>query len=250
MNFTRWMALATFAFGILLLTSGCGRVGLFGGASPTSPPSRTPRPTFTPRSEETATDVPTEVPQDTATDVPTEAPILPTKRPVATAKPKPPTVRPEPTSIPPTAGPTASLFQYLFFPLTCDPGADPAGCNIQSGGIKCSHSGNHHIDVFVASDYHDPNNSRIAGIKVRFSFAAGGGKIDPDQVTDYEGKAVKTLSGVTDPVGKNVGTYYAWLINDSGSPISDFSPPIHINAHDQDKPDTCFVAVVGFAGGH
>lgn len=248
MNFTRWMALATFAFGILLLTSGCGRVGLFGGASPTSPPSRTPRPTFTPRSEETATDVPTEVPQDTATDVPTEAPILPTKRPVATAKPKPPTVRPEPTSIPPTAGPTASPYHFLFYPLACAPGADPAGCNTQSGGIECAHSGIHWIDVIVGADYNNPNSGE-AGHIVRYSWAPDGGKI-VDATTNYEGKATLTLSGAGDPYTKGNGTYYAWLVDSSGNRISDVSPAIVINSKKPDASDTCWEAKLAFAGGH
>lgn len=250
MNLKRLSACAALAIIILTITTGCGRVNLFAGPSPTSPPTRTPRPTFTPRPLDTDTPEATEAPTETEAPVATDTSVPPTKRPVATARPKPPTQPPEPTSIPPTAGPTASPYQYLFFPLTCNPGDDPAICNIQSGGVKCLHSGNHYIDVFVASDYHDPNGSRLAGIRVRFSFQPGGAKIEPDETTAGDGKAEKTLTGPGVPLGKNVGTYYAWLINDSGNQISNFSPAIQINALSEDHSDTCISAIVGFAGGH
>lgn len=250
MNFPRWTAVAAIAIGVLIL-SGCGRFNLTSGPTPTSPPTRTPRPTFTPRSEETATDVPTEAATaaPTDTEAPTETAVPATRKPVATARPKPPTAIPPTQGPAPTAIPTKPPFSYLFYPLSCGAGSDPAVCNNSQVGIKCSHSGSHHIDVFVASNYLDPS-SVISGIKVRYSHSAGGGKIEPDETTNYEGKAVKTLSGDLDPPGKNVGTYYAWVVDGSGNQQSDFSPPITINAKSDSDPSTCWVAELAFGGGH
>jgi hypothetical protein len=249
MNLRRWTVVAALATGILIIGSGCGRVSLGGGASPTSPPTRTPRPTFTPRSEDTATDVPTDTPAATDTSVPTNTTVPPKKKAVATARPRP-TLPPAPTTIPPTAGPTKSPYQYLFDPLACNP-SDPndgGTCNVQNG-IKCKHSGGHWIDVFVASNYLD-NTSVIAGIHVRYAFTPGGPKIDPDELTGGDGKAEKTLSSAGDPGGKNVGTYYAWVVDSSGNQLSDFSPAIVINDKADSDPKTCWIAVLAFAGGH
>lgn len=250
MNLPRWTAMAALAIGVLIF-SGCGRFGLSSGPTPTSPPTRTPRATFTPRPEETSTDVPTETsaPAPTVTEAPIDTAVPATRKPVATARPKPPTAIPPTQGPPPTVPPTKPPYSYLFFPLVCGNASDPAVCNNSQPGIKCSHSGSHHIDVFVASNYLDPS-SVVSGIKVRYSHSAGGGKIEPDETTNYEGKAVKTLSGDLDPPGKNVGTYYAWIVDGSGNQQSDFSPPIVINAKSDSDPTNCWVAEAAFGGGH
>jgi hypothetical protein len=250
MNLKRSAAMAVLAIGAMMLFSGCGlRVSFNAEASPTSPPTRTPRATFTPRPLETDTPIATDTPQVTDTPQPSDTSVPPTKKPVqATAKPKPATQPPQPTLPPATAAPTKSPFQYLFAPLTCSAG-DGDTCNIQSGGIKCLHSGGHWIDVYVASDYRDAN-SLLAGIKVRYAFQPGGAAIPPDETTQGDGKAEKTLSANSDPPGKNVGTYYSWVIDNGGNRISDYSPAININAKSDSDPATCWAAKLAFAGGH
>ena len=245
MNLKRWTALATIAIGILLIASGCGRVNLFAGESPTSPPTRTPRPTFTLRPEDTQTTVSTEVPTETDTAVPpTDTAIPPTRRPVATARPRA-TAPPAATPIPATVGPTTSPYQYLFYPLSCSPGDDPALCNIQNGGVKCFHSGNHYIDAYVAANQ-DPT-SVLAGVKVRFSGSQGGTAI-VDMTTGGDGKASFTLTAPGVPLVRSTGNYFAWVINNSGDRISDFSPPIPINALSETQSNVCISAQVAFAG--
>jgi hypothetical protein len=247
MNLKRWGAVATLAIAVSIFASGCGRVNLFAGPSPTSPPTRTPYPTFTPRPQVTDTPVATEVPTEAATEVPTDTAVPPTRRAVPTARPKPPTERPAPTGLPPTAGPTTDPFTYHFFPATCDPGADPAGCNAQ-GGVHCEHSALHQIKVIVYSNFRDPG-SVLAGVKVRFSSSPGGSKIEPDETTGGDGLATKGLSANGDSPLKNVGTYFAWVIGPGGVQLSDYSPPIVINGKNENDPQTCWIGTVAFAGG-
>lgn len=208
-------------------------------------PTRGGRPTFTPRPPDTATDVPTDVPTDTEvpTEAVTETPVpatkAPTRRP-ATRAPTRPAVTAAPTAVPATKNP----FKYSFAPYSCGSTDDPAICNVQNG-VGCRHSGNHEINVLVFSNYKDPN-SQLAGQKVRFSGAPGGGAIDPDETTGGDGKATKTLSAVGS--GANAGTYFVWLIG-NGQPISPFSPPIVINNENENSATTCYAATVVFVGG-
>jgi hypothetical protein len=247
MNLKRWIALAAFAIAMFIFASGCGRVNLFAGPSPTSPPTRTPYPTFTPRPLATDTPVATDVPTEPATAVPTDTTVPPTRRPVPTARPKPPTAIPPTQGPPPTAAPTTNPFTYHFFPATCPGGSDPAACNTQ-GGVHCEHSALHQIKVIVYSNFRDPG-SVLAGIKVRFSSAAGGSAIEPDETTGGDGLATKGLSGNGDSPLKNVGTYFAWVVGSGGAQLSDYSPAIPINGKNENDPQSCWIGTVAFAGG-
>lgn len=211
--------------------------------------TRAARATFTPRPKVTATLVPTDVPP---TDVPATAVPVTVAPPTATRKPiVQATAKPKPTNAPPTAipspQPTTNPFTYAFYPWRCDT-TDPAICNAQNG-VGCSHSGQHSIKVQVYANHKDAG-SALAGIKVRFSGTPGGPLIDPDEVTQYDGTAVKTLSNVSDAPEKNTGTFFAWLVNAAGNPISPFSPPIPINAKNENDAQTCWVGQVVFAGGN
>jgi hypothetical protein len=154
----------------------------------------------------------------------------------------PPPPPPPPTDVPPPPQPS---FPYLYVPASCNTD-DPAACNVQ-GGVHCEHSGQHSIKVIVYDDRNDPN-SVLAGIKVRFSGAPGGAMIEPDEVTTYDGSAVKTLSNVLDHPSKNIGNYFAWLVDGDGNQISEFSPVIPINDLQPENPQVCWVAHVIFAG--
>ncbi len=243
-----WLLAAAVSF--TLLACGIGSVPFISQAQPTATKraTRPSRPTFTPRPADT--DTPEPSPTEEPTEEPTQEP--PTPVPVTQAPTRRPTARPAAPTQPPAPQPTAppaattNPFKYSFFPASCNTD-DPAICNVQNG-VKCEHSGGHHVDVLVYANFKDPG-SALAGVKVRYSFSPGGPLIDPDEVTDGGGKASKTFSTVTDSPKKGIVTYYVWLIDNSGNPISPYSPPIPINDKKEDQPDTCWVGTVAFAGG-
>jgi hypothetical protein len=212
-------------------------------ATITSTPTRTARPSFTPVPSSTSTVVPTVPPPPTAARTATKRP--PTPRPPT---PKPPTAVPQPVA---PAGPTQppkSAYEFKFIPRTCEANDPDGPCN-SPGGIWCHHSGSKHIKVVVFNDVHDPNSQRQGG-KVRYSISPDGSAMDPDEITQWNGVAEKTLSADQDPPSKGDGTYYAWVINDNGQRISDMSPQIRLNAKDTDAPDFCMVATLFFAAGN
>ena len=245
------LALASGALFILLACSLSG-VPLISKAEATAAPhpTRTSRPTFTPRPADTDTPVPTDTVEPTEAPPPTEA--------APTAKPKAPTAKPKPKATQPPAPPpppqntqppqaTKSPFTYSFVNWSPCTQGDTDICNIQ-GGVHCEHSGGHELRAVVYANIRDPN-SQLAGVKVRFSNSPGGGPIDPDEETGPEGVAAKTLSTVTDAPGKNIGTYYAWVVTNTGAQNSEFSAPIPINDKKDGDPATCWVGTVAFAGG-
>lgn len=237
-----------------LLACSISSVPFISKAEPTATrqPTRSTRATFTPRPKATKTPLPAPTDEPTEVPPPTDVPVT-VEPPTATRKPAVKvTAKPKPTDAPPAATqpppPTKSPYTYQWLPWNCGGVTDPAVCNLQ-GGVGCSHSGQHSIKVLVFGNHNDPD-SQAAGIKVRFSGTPGGPMIEPDEVTIYDGSAVKTLSNVTDAPEKNTGTFFAWLVSNNGDPISPVSAPIPINAKKEDDGQTCWVGSVVFAGGY
>ena len=172
-------------------------------------PTRTPRPTFTP------------IPSPTATAVPT-ATVRPS--PTATRKPTPrptprPTARP-PTPIPPP--PAATVFPYTFHAYF----------------DKCEHSGIAYIKGSVFADKNDLS-SQMSGVKLRLSISPDGASVG-DVVSEVEYTFILSDSG------PRPGTYYVWVIDDSGKRISEMSPPIVMNNLGPDNPNACWAAWLYF----
>lgn len=221
---------------VLAVVPGCGSIKIagnpIGGASePTFAPTRTPRPTFTPRPNFTDTPAPTNTLAATNTPAApqpaTQAPAspTPTRRP-ATAVPTKPPATPVPQ---PTAKPAATAFPYPY----------------KFFSVKCEDSGGVYIEIFVYSNYRDPNSLQ-AGVRVIASYAQDAPALgDTVLTTGDDGKAQYTLQT---QLPAKPGTYYAWIVNSKNERISDFSAPIQINNNKPDDPASCKLAKVFFAG--
>ena len=152
---------------------------------------------------------------------------------------------PPPIVIPTEAA--ALKYEFAFIPATC-PSPDPEGpCNLQNG-ILCHHSGSKHIRVTVYDSYYDPYSQRVGG-KVRFSHAPDGAPIEPDETTQSNGVAEKTLSSDSDAPDMNNGTYYAWVVDTNGNRISEMSGAVTLNGKRAEESGMCTIADVFFAGG-
>ncbi len=246
MNVKRWAILFALAASLLWLVAGCGSQSNFlAQKEPTPTNTRRPRPTFTPRPEQTDTPAVTNTPEAPATQPPTDTPVPPTAKPTvkaaATAKPKPTNPPAQPTAIPPTAAPTTPpyAFRFLSYPQSMCVG-EAATCNLQQG-VKCENSGWTGLRAMILSA--PSADAGISGVKVRFSYAQGGPKIDPDEESGGDGKAEKMLSSKR---AMNAGTYYAWVIDSTGKQISPYSPPMTINTKSPEDPQVCEVATVIF----
>ncbi len=217
---------------------------IFVASQATATPTRTPRPTFTPLPSLTFTPVP--IPTDPPPP-PTRTPTKkPTARPATRVPTKPPTLPPAPP--PPVAQPTSPpkpKYQYSFVAQNCPNDGNPC---ISVNGVLCTHSGSKHINVIVFSNYYDPD-SRQQDVKVRYSGAPDGGPIPPDEITQWDGKADKTLSSDLDPESKNDGNFYAWIVDGAGNRISDMSPTIPLNHRKVEEGGYCMVAYLSFAQG-
>jgi hypothetical protein len=165
-------------------------------ATPTR--TRTPRPTFT--SVPTATDTPvppTNTPLPTATRTATRRPPTP----------RPPTPKPLPTSPPVVVQPTTPRYQYA------------------AASWRCEHSGGSWIKGSVYADKNDPN-SGMPGVPVVFGGAGGDSYSTPVQ-TGGDGVFAFTLT--CDGCGAKIGTYYVWVVDNSGNRISEMAGPIKID---------------------
>jgi hypothetical protein len=185
---------------------------------PTVTPTRTVRPTFTPIPP-TATPVP-----PTLTPTPVPPTRTPTRRPTLRPTARPPTAVPAPVVIVPT-GPTASPYLYH---------ANPAGCE---------HSGGTYIKARVYGDKNDPN-SGVEGIKVALGGADGGVPYIDPVITTWDG----TYTFVLSPDGQagREGTWYIWLMDNSGKRISDVGGPVKTNTLGPDAAGACWHGWVDF----
>jgi hypothetical protein len=224
MNLKRTAVTAALALGVLAIILACDlpTTNLIARNEPTALASRTPRPTFTPRSAETDTPTVTDTPAATST-------VAPTDTPEATATLKPtvrPTTRPRPTALPPTQPPAPTQ--------PPPPTANPYAWNFAN--MNCEHSGGVYIHVRAYTDANDPS-SNIDGIRTRVSYAPDGPAIDNDVVTT-NGDATHVLS--PDNAPPKTGTWYAWIVDNSGTRISQLSPAIVTNG------TSCWQAYVNF----
>ncbi len=220
MNLTHWVVRLMLGCVLVLTALACQSADIFVAQfKPTATPTRTVRPTFTPIPP-TATPVPpTAVPPTavpTATRTPTRRP--PTPRP-PTAVPPPVVAAPQPTAVP------VSRMEYAANPATC------------------VHSGGQYIKGKIY-DSSNPGANGVAGFKVALG---GGGGSDPWIVINNfdDGVYSFTLAGDAGPY-KPAGTYYVWVMNQSGTRVSDVGGPININPVGPDAAGTCWAGSVDF----
>ncbi len=176
----------------------------------TPTPTNTRTPTFTP----TRTSTPTFTPLPTAT--PTDTPIPPTAtatRRVPTRTPRPPTVAPSP---------------YTYRPVF----------------QKCEHSGGTFIEGTVwRSSAGDPE----PGVRVAFSASPGGGDVYYVTSGSWSGKSPGYYVHVIKPNGASPGTFYVWVADGSGNPLSDpHAGRVTTNSLGENDPASCWLAVVDF----
>lgn len=205
---------------MFLGTLACNATNLFlAQAQPTVPPTRTPRPTFTPIPPATDTPQPTLTPVPPPTAAPTKPP---TARP---ATPRPPTARPATSAPvpPPPPQPTVSPYEFHANPPTC------------------AHSGKTFIKGTVYNDKNDPNN-RYAGAIVALGAPDGSTMyVDPVK-TEWNGEYTFILSDQ----GARPGTWALWLVDPSHKRKSDISAPITTNNLGPDNPAACWAGSVDF----
>jgi hypothetical protein len=183
-------------------------------AQATLPPTRTPRPTFTPIPPATNTFVPTQ----TASPAPT---ATATKRPTLRPTAKPPTPIPQPAVPPP---PTVSAYEFH---------ANPP--------LQCTHSGHTFLKGTVYLDKNNPNSKYVGAI-----VALGppnGSTIYTIVMTDIYGQYTFTLS---DEGQSHPGTWAIWLVDPSNNRKSDISASITTNSLGADDPNSCWAGGVDF----
>ncbi len=197
--------------------------------TPTATQTSTQTPTNTPTRTRTPTSTKTLVPTNTPTATRT-ATRVPTKRPATARPPAPPA--PSATPLPPPTlapAPTTFPFAYKYF------------------GNKCEHSGGVFLHVIVYSNYQDPGSLQ-SGVRTRLSFSSDPYAPSIQTVpTSGNGDATYVMSG--NGVAPAVGTYYAWLVNGKGDPISNVSEPITVNGFKPNNSAACWQGWFYFAGG-
>lgn len=207
---------------ILLAVLGCSFGGLVAQApTPTPTPTRTLKPTFTPiptaSPTPTATDTPIATDTPTPTETPTNTPIptpTPTSPPPATATPKPPAATPSA----PTSTPTPA-YEYL------------------TANVGCYHSG----DTFIEGTVWEGGEAKD-GVTVRLSAAPDG----PGAADYVTGTDPGRPGYYVHPRTKGeTGTYYVWVVDDSGKRISDIGM-IQFNTEGPSSPTACSRGVVDF----
>ena len=187
---------------------------------PTWTPMETSSPTLTttPTSTATATLVvppPPTLPLSTATSTPTVSPI---------ATPRPPTRTPAPAS---AASPKAVLPAYSY-----------------RATLNCSHSGSTQIKGTVSS-----GGQPQEGVRVRVATSPDVATVVEEQFTrrQPDGTAsyafVLMSTGAFDPPA----TWYVWLTDGAGAPISDPNFHFQTNNYSNDNPLACWLAIVDFA---
>lgn len=174
------------------------------------PPTWTPTPTNTP----TNTPTPTNTFTPTLTPTPT---YTPTNTPIATAT----RTRPPWTNTP--RPPTPSPYPYTVF----------------RGG--CFHSGGTFIEGFVTNA-----TGEEAGARVRLGSSPGGGEIQT--LTTGTGRSPGHYTFVLRAQGAQPGTWYVWIVDAAGKPLSDpFAARVDTNnIRNADDPAACWRAEINF----
>lgn len=189
----------------------------------TLPPTWTPPAPSSPIPTATLTEIPT------ATRVilpaPTLAPAAATATPTLTATPtaRPPTRTPAPTlAVPPT--PIPSPYAYR-------------------ARLSCSHSGSTQIKGSVSS-----GGQPQEGVRVRVATSPDVATVVEEQFTrrQFDGSAgyafVLRATGAFDPPA----TWYVWLVDGAGNPLSDPNFHFQTNNFPYDNPLACWLAIVDF----
>jgi hypothetical protein len=182
--------------------------------APTLPPTWTP--TSSPTQTWTPTVTPTFTPPSTATSIPTRPPTA-----VPSATPRPPTRTPAPISSPPTPIPSRYAYRAVF---------------------QCEHSGG----IYVKGNAIGGGE----GLRVRLATSADpaavidGGeqylKVQPDGKWGYS-FTLKAI-GAFD----TVATWYIWLVDGAGNPVSDPNFHFQTNNFPPDNPLACWQAFIDF----
>jgi hypothetical protein len=168
------------------------------------PPTWTPTPTNTP------TSTPTPTPTFTPTFTPTPT-NTPTNTPVATpTRTRRPATR---TPVPPTASPYIYSIVYNH----------------------CEHSGGTYIDAYAIN-----GQGEQAGVQIRLGTQPGGGEIQT--LTTGSGPTPGKVTFVLNANGSRPGTWYVWVIDSSGRPISNPSAGSVVtnNIKNPDDPSSCW----------
>ena len=174
-------------------------------------------PTWTPTPTSTSTFTPTPTPTDTPTSTPTFTPI-PTNTPIPTA-----TRRPTPRPTRPPA-PTASPWVYFAFPR------------------GCQHSGGTYIEGYVTNP-----SGEEAGTRVNLGTTPGGGVIQT--ITTGSDRSPGYYTFVLNANGARPGTWYVWISDINGKPLSDpRTAVVTTNAiRDPNNSAACWQAFIDFA---
>jgi len=177
---------------------------------PGLPPTWTPTPTFTPTNTPTATPTFTATPTETPTSTPTNTPIATATRtrPPRTNTPKPPTPSP-----------------FLY--------------SVIRGG--CFHSGGTYIEGFVTNA-----SGEEAGVRVRLGTSPGGGEIAT--IITGSDRSPGHYTFVIRAQGAQPGTWYVWIVDATGKPLSDPNAGrvVTNDIRNPDDPNACWRAEVNF----
>ncbi len=167
-------------------------------------------PTWTP----TPTNTPTRTPTPTSTFTPTFTPIptnTPTNTPIPTLTRRP---TPRPTR-PPTPIPSPYIYQVVY--------------------NHCEHSGGTFIDAYAIN-----GQGEEAGVQIRLGTQPGGGEIQT--LTTGSGPTPGKVTFVLSGSGPRPGTWYVWVVNSSGGPISNPSAGrvVTNDIRNGDDPASCW----------
>ncbi len=185
----------------------------------------TPTPTVTPTSTGTPTSTPTITSTPLPTNTPTNTPVPATATPLPTATRRIPTA----TRRPPTP-PPAPASPYVY--------------NVVRQG--CSHAGGTFIEGTV---WGSSGGNPQAGMRVALSSGPGPGRGDIYYVTSgQQGRSDGYYLHVINANGAAPGTYYVWVADANGNPLSDPNQAqvITNNIRNGDDPAACWRAVVDF----
>ncbi len=187
---------------------------------PTWTPTETsaPTPSTTPTLPATATLV-IQPPPILAPPTATTAPTL-----TSTATPRPPTRTPAPTSAaPPTAIPSVYAYRAT---------------------LNCSHSGGTQIKGTVTSGGQPQD-----GVRVRVATSPDAATVVEEQFTRRQSDSSAAYAFVLKAVGAfdPPATWYVWITDGAGNPISDPNFRFQTNNYARDNPQACWLAILDFA---
>ena len=180
---------------------------------------------------------PTETVAPTSTAMPTSTPTLAaasaTALPARAATARPPTHTPAPptaTSLPPTStasavAPTPIPLPYSFRPV------------LQS----CTHSGSAVIKGRVMS-----GGGPVEGARVRLATGSDPASVQEEQIVRLDTTGSTTYAFIVPPPDSGSFPWHVWVVDTSGSALSDPNFQISINNLPADNPDSCWLAVVDF----